>query len=42
MTGALSIAGVLGVAFLVAVAWSCCVISGDCSREEEDLFSFLD
>lgn len=42
MAGALSVVGALGVGLLVAVAWSCCVISGDCSREEEDLFGFLD
>ena len=42
MAGILSIAGALGIGFLVAVAWACCVISGECSREEEEYFSHID
>lgn len=42
MAGVLPVIGVLGVVFVVAVAWSCCIVSGDCSREEEDLFNLFD
>lgn len=26
----------VGAAIIVAIAWACCVVSGDCSRYEEE------
>lgn len=42
MAGILSVVGALGVGLLVAVAWACCIISGDCAREEEEYFGYID